>query len=297
LKRLLIATLVGMLAAAGCASGPVSTPGARGLQVLATTTILADLARNVAGDQASVDSLLPAGADPHAYQPTPQDAVRISESDVLVINGADYERAFQSVLEDARGKPVITASEGLTPATTGGEVNPHFWVNPRFAVTYVENIRDGLSQADPAHAAVYSANAEAYILKLKTLDAWAEQQLSVVPPGRRLLVTNHDSLGYFADRYGFDVVGIVIPSASDESGTSAGQLAKIVDTVKAEGVPAIFLDAVENPALAQQIADETGAKVVNDLHFESLSGPDGPAPTYIEMIHYNVSRIVDALKP
>jgi ABC-type Zn uptake system ZnuABC Zn-binding protein ZnuA len=287
--------LAGLMLAAACGPATPTTPPAS-LKILTTTTILADITRNIVGDKASVESFLPAGADPHAYQATPQDAVKMSESDVLILNGAEYEHTFQGLLDNARGTK-ITASDGLSPETINGEVNPHFWVNPQFAVKYVENIRDGLTQADPGNGDIYRVNAEAYIKQLNDLDAWAEQQVATLPHDRLLLVTNHDALGYFADRYGFRVIGVIIPSASDTAGTSAVQMAAVIEAVRTNHAPAIFLDEVENPKLAQQIADETGAEVVGDLYFESLSGADGPAATYLDMIHHDVSRIVQALAP
>ena len=267
-------------------------------RILTTTTILADLARNVAGDLATVESLLPPGADPHTYQASPADVARISDSTLLIVNGADYEHNLQPIIDNADGqRQIITASSGLEAEASSEGINPHFWVNPHFAITYVENIRDGLIQADPANADVYTANAEAYSTWLTDLDAWAEEQISTLPADRRLLVTNHDVLGYFADRYGLQVVGIIIPSISDEAGTGVGQLAMVIDTVQSTGAPAIFLGEAENQTLADQVAAETGAKVVDDLYLESLSGAEGPAPTYLEMIRHDVTRIVAALNP
>jgi ABC-type Zn uptake system ZnuABC Zn-binding protein ZnuA len=162
-------------------------------------------------------------------------------------------------------------------------------------VTYVKNIRDGLIQIDSDGAEIYKANAEAYIAQLKELDKWIVEQVKTIPAERRLLVTNHEAVEYFAERYGFKVVGAVIPSLSTDAGTSAKEMAALIEQVKAAGAPAIFLGEVENPDLANQIASETNVKVVDDLYFESLT--DGaPAATYINMMKHNVTRIVDALK-
>ena len=162
-------------------------------------------------------------------------------------------------------------------------------------ITYVENIRKGLTNFDPEGAAVYQSNAEAYTAKLKDLDSWIVEQVNQIPQEKKLLVTNHDALGYFADRYGFTIIGAVLPSVSSDASTSAGQMAQLIDQIKSSSASAIFLDEVENPALAQQIADETGVKIVEDLHVELLT--DGaPAGTYIDMMKYNVTQIVNALK-
>ena len=295
-RRVFVLTL-SLLLASACQPATPTAPQT-GLRVLTTTTVLADLVHNVAGDGATVESLLPTGADPHAYEPSPADVAKISESTLLIINGADYEHNLLPIIDNADGeRQVVTASSGLEAASNGEAINPHFWVNPRFTITYVENVRDGLIQADPANAGMYAANAGAYIAQLNDLDAWAEGQIAALPKARRLLITNHDALSYFADRYGLDVVGLIIRSNSDEAGATAQQLASIIETIRSTGAPAIFLDEVENQTLARQVAAETGAKVVHDLYFESLSAADGPAPTYLEMIRHDVTRMVEALNP
>ncbi|MBI3153016.1 MAG: zinc ABC transporter substrate-binding protein [Chloroflexi bacterium] len=292
----------------GCGSAPQSSDGA--LRVLTSTTFLADIAQNVAGDRVQVESLLPVGIDPHAYQASPSDVAKISESNLLIINGMEYEQFIESLLENAGGEHlVIKASTGLEPRQmeeNDGETesgagseheagDPHMWLDPNLVITYVENIRDGLIEVDPGGAEIYKANADAYISQLKDLDAWIVEQVNSVPAERRLLVTNHEALGYFAERYGFEVVDTILPSFSSEASASAQEIAAAVEAVKSSGAPAIFLGEVENADLANQIAEETGVKVVNDLYLESLT--DGaPAAMYIDMMKHNVMRIVDALK-
>ncbi len=268
--------------------------------VLATTTFLADIARNVAGDRVSVDSLLSFGADPHSYQPVPDDAVKIGKSTVLIVNGLDYEQFLTPLLENAGGERlIITASDGLQARQMEEEGNtvtdPHMWLDPNRVIKYVENIRDGLSQADPDGAAIYKSNAEAYIAKLQELDTWIKEQVEQIPSEQRLLVTNHESLGYFSERYSFTIVGEILQSVSSVASASAQQMAALIDQIKATGARAVFLDASDNPDLAKQIADETGVKVVTDLHLESLT-EGAPAGTYIDMMKYNVTQIVNALR-
>ncbi len=279
--------------------------------ILASTSFLADIARNVAGNRMQVESLLPIGTDPHTYQPTPRDTVTIAESRVLIINGVEYEHFIESLLENAGGERIIvTASDGITPheleehADEEGheeEVekheagDPHMWLDPNLVIIYVENIREGLTRFDPDGAAIYQSNADAYIAQLEELDAWIVEQVGLIPVERRLLVTNHEAMGYFAERYGFRVVGTVIESFSSGASPSAGQMASLIDQIKASGAPAIFLDAGDNASLAQQIAGETGVRVVTDLHLESLT-KGAPAATYIDMMRHNVSLIVEALK-
>ena len=295
-NTIFLLTTIPLLLLTSC--GFPSQTGEAGLSVLATTTFLADMARNVAGDRAHVESLLPVGADPHAYQVTPTDVAKVSDSAVLIQNGLEYEGFLETILENAGGERVmVTASDGLTPRVLDGEAagDPHMWLDPNLVVTYVENIRDGMIQADPEGEAVYRTNADAYIAQLRDLDAWIQSQVESIPAGRRLLVTNHESLGYFAERYGFTIVESILTSFSSDASASAQEIAAAVDAIQASGAPAIFLGDVENPTLAQQIASETGVKVVSGLHLESLT--DGaPAATYIEMMKYNVARIVEALR-
>src|SRR5512138_1244451 len=288
----LLASLLSACAETAFGSGE-STP-----DILATTTILADITRNVAGDRFSVGSLLPDGTDPHSYQPTPQDTAKLSKSKVLVINGAEYEHFLESLLANADGeRTLIEASASLqlrSDAQSEHGVDPHAWLDPNNVIVYVENIREGLTKFDPDGAEIYQANAMTYIKQLEELDAWINGEIVQIPPERRLLVTNHEALGYFADRYDFRVVGTVIESFSSDASPSAQQMAALVDQIKLFEAPAIFLDAADNPVLAQQIAEETGVKVVTDLHLESLT-EGAPAPTYIELMKSNVTKIVEAL--
>jgi len=293
---LLIALAVVFLSAC---SGLNSPTQAGGLRVLATETFLGDIAQNVAGSRIRIETLLPVTADPHEFQPTPQDAIKIAESRVLIVNGLGYETWLTKTLENSGGL-VVVASNGLNPNPDPSgdhpDGDPHMWMNPLNVVHYVENIRDGFTQADPAGKDIYSTNAEAYIAQLKDLDEWVKNQVAQLPPEKRLLVTNHDALGYFSMAYGFKVVGAVIPSVTDEASPSAQQLAGLIDTIKSSRAPAIFLDIGENQNLANQIASESGAKVVTDLYVESTSAPDGTAPTYLEMIKHDTSAIVEGLK-
>jgi ABC-type Zn uptake system ZnuABC Zn-binding protein ZnuA len=313
--RLIVALTILALGLTACGGNPASPSGTANPVVLASTTFLADIAQNIAGDRVEVVSLLPVGADPHSYQATPADVARIAESKLLILNGVEYEHFIEALLENAGGERVIiTASDGLEPRhmeehegeehageEESGESeeheagDPHMWLDPNLVVTYVENIREGLTHFDPAGAAEFQSNADAYVAELTALDAWINEQVSQIASERRLLVTNHEALGYFAERYGFTVVGTVVESFSTDASPSAQQLAMLIDQIKASGAPAIFLDAGDTPSLAQQIADETGIRVVTDLHLESLT--DGaPAATYLDMMKHNVTLIVEALK-
>lgn len=290
----------------GCASQSLMGTQARvPRQVLAAETFLADIAQNVAGNRLKVTALLPTGVDPHSFEPSPGDIARVAESDLIIVNGAGFEEPLEELIKSAAGKgQIIVASEGLvsrearqgeTPGEHGDE-DPHFWLDPNNVVKYVENIRDRLSAADPEGAATYSANAEAYIAQLRELDRWIAEQVKQVPPEQRQLVTNHESFGYFADRYGFRLVGTVLPGASTGAVPSAQQMAQLVDRIRATGARAIFLETGSGDQLARQVARETGITVVTQLYTHSITEASGPAPSYIEMMRYNTREIVEALR-
>ncbi len=298
---------------AGCQVGvsPSQTGQAGVLRVTAIETFLANMAQNVAGERLKVEALVPVGIDPHEFEPAPQDIVKLAQANVIIANGAGIEPWLQKTIENTGDKALViqaaaglkgrTAREGETVESSAGGTqplasDPHFWLDPNDAIQYVENIRDGLSQADPQGQAVYAQNAAAYIDQLISLDAWIKDRVSAIPPEQRLLVTNHESFGYFADRYGFRIVGTIVPSVSSDASPSAQQLARLVDSIKASRVKAIFLETGTNPQLADEVGRETGVKVVTDLFTHSITASGGKAPTYIDMIKYNVNAIVDALK-
>jgi ABC-type Zn uptake system ZnuABC Zn-binding protein ZnuA len=302
-RRIILIWILILLISA-CGGNPASpsgtpfdlTQGKSDPVILTSTTFLADLARNVAGDRVEVESLLPIGTDPHAYQPTPQDVAKIEHSKLLIINGADYEHFLEPLLENAGGeREIIEASAGISVRKEAQGVDPHLWLDPNHVIVYVENIREALTHFDPAGAAAYQSNADAYVAELKRLDAWIIEQVAQIPPERKLLITNHKALGYFAERYGFTIAGAVIESFSADASPSAQQMAALIDQIKSSGAPAIFLDASDNPALASQIASETNVKIITDLHLESLTN-GAPAATYIDMLKDNVTQIVNALK-
>jgi ABC-type Zn uptake system ZnuABC Zn-binding protein ZnuA len=292
-----------VLGASGCGAASGTAGGA--LDVVAAESFLADIAQNVAGGRFTVRTLIPPGADPHAFEPTPKDVAAVVGADLLIVNGGGLEGPLLDTLKNAGGsETVVDASAGLhtrtpqpgEPQLAAGQTDPHFWLDPVLVETYVANIRDALVKADPAEAATYKANAAAYTAKLRRLDAWIKAQVAQVPPQDRLLVMNHASHGYFADRYGFKVIGTVIPSVGTSESPTAKQLGDLTAAIRASGARAIFVELDENPQLAEQIAAETGVKVVTDLLDHSLTPAGGAAPTYIDMMKYDTLRIVDALK-
>ena len=285
-------------------SVPAESLTPTGASILAVESFLGDIAQNVAGSRLKVESLMPLGLDPHAFELSPQDLIKVVDSPVIILNGAGLEEALEEAILNAGGEHLlIEASAGLSSRPLGAdaghlheESDPHFWLDPLNVVKYVENIRDGLSAYDPEGQEQYQANAAAYIEELKQLHQWIEQQVAQIAPERRKLVTNHESFGYFADRYGFMMIGAIIPSVSSGASPSAQQIAGLVEQIRQAGAPAIFLETGANSQLAEQIASETGVQVVTGLYSHSLTEPAGPAPTYIEMMKYNTRLIVSALK-
>ncbi|MDD2923430.1 MAG: metal ABC transporter substrate-binding protein, partial [Anaerolineales bacterium] len=254
-----------------CSPGGAADSRQTDSAILTSTTFLADITRNVAGSRLKVDSLLPVGVDPHSYQPTPQDMAKLERGKLIIINGAGYESFLAALLENNDGGKNIVEASANIELRKGAENDPHLWLDPNLVVFYVENIRAALTQYDPAGAEIYKSNAEAYAAQLKELDAWIQDQVRQIPENKRLLITNHESVGYFAERYGFTVAGSVIPSFSGSAAPSAQQMAALIDEIKKLGARAVFLDAADNDALARQIANETGVTVVADLHLESLT--------------------------
>ncbi|MGB8252039.1 MAG: zinc ABC transporter substrate-binding protein [Anaerolineaceae bacterium] len=299
----ILAILIQLVGLTACQTTPPTSTIVQPPRVLVVESFLADISRNVAGNRLTVESLIPNGMDPHTFEPTPRDVVKIANSQVLIVNGAGLESWLSRTLANS-GRPilVIEASSGLTPRKpAAGELvdeptDPHFWLDPLSVIKYGENIREGLCQVDPDGCDIYRQNAEGYISELEQLDRWIKNQVTLIPPEGRLLITNHESFGYYADRYGFQIVGTIIPSVSTEAIPTALQLSGLIQKIKSSGAKAIFLEAGTNPQLAETIAAETGVVIITDLLTHTLTSPDGPAPTYITMMHYDTQRIVNALK-
>ena len=307
-RKVFFVLAAGLIAAliAGCGSGTSSAKQRGRPAVVTTTSFLRDIVQNVAGKRLTVAELIPVGVDPHTWEPTPSDLAKVARSNLLVVNGGGLEGTLLKSAKNAGGNTrIVIASAGLKPRVPKpGEpdygkplsVDPHWWLDPVDAITYVRNIRDALIAADPSGAKTYRANAAAYTKKLELLDAWIRTQVAKVPPANRLLVTNHVSHGYFADRYGFKVVGAVIPSVTTGASVTPAEMVGLVRSIERLHVKAIFVELEENPKLADQIASAAHVKVVTDLLDHSLTAANGPAPTYIAMMRYDTRVIVDNLK-
>jgi zinc/manganese transport system substrate-binding protein len=267
------------------------------IKVVASFSILSDLVKNVGGDRIEVATLVGPGGDVHVYSPSPADTRTLAAARLIVLNGLGFEGFIDRLVQASGTKAVIAiASAGVTPRRTGegGAVDPHAWQAVGNAEIYVRNIRDALIKVDPPGREAYEADAAAYLDRLDRLDRDVREAIATIPPARRKVITTHDAFGYFGAAYGIAFIAPV--GASTESEASARDIARIIRQVRQDKVPALFLENVSDPRLLQRISAETGARIGGTLYADQLSGPDGPAPTYIDMIRHNVSEIVAALK-
>ena len=286
------AALVSLAALAGCGDGDQAQTGE--VAVVATTSQAADLARNVLGDRGAVTQILPANADPHDYEPKPSDAEALLDADLIVRSGGDLDQWLDQIVESSGSDaPVLTLLDGVAAIETDGATDPHWWQDPTAAITAVAEIRDELDRIDPDGARAYDANSRAYLARLRQLDSAVARCIDEVPPAERKLVTSHDALGYYARRYGIEVIGAAIPALSTQAQASAGETADLIELIKRTGVGTIYPEAGVSAELEDAIADEAGAQVGGELWADTLgpSGSDGA--TYIEAIESNTATLVD----
>lgn len=282
--------------------GPLPTVAPRDggpLPVVTTIGILADMVRHVGGERVAVDSLLPANVDPHEFEPTPQDVVRAESAKLIVQHGLGLDHWAEVIIASAdSGAPVVTATDGIATlsAGQGGVPDPHVWFDPRRAKVMIENIANGLIAADPAGEAAYRARSDAYQAELAALDTAIAAAVDTIPPARRKLVTSHDALGYYADRYGLTIVGTVIPGLDTSAEPSAAELTKLIATIKEQQVPAIFAENTTSPALSERLAAEAGVRVVDTLYTDSLGPAGSGADTYLGLLRTDTEIIVGALR-
>ena len=272
----------------GCGRGGDGAP----VQVVATTTQVADLVRNVAGERASVDSILRPNSDPHDYEPRPSDAIAVAQADVVFRSGGDLDGWLDDVLDSAGGDAQRVT---LIDSVRRDGDDPHWWQDPRNAILAVRAIRDALIEADPNGRAGYERRAAAYTNRLRALDAQVARCLGRVPAAQRKLVTTHDALGYFARRYDIQVIGAVIPSLSTQAQPSARDVNALVDQIEREHVRAIFPEAALPRKLEQAISREAGAQVGGELWADTL-GPEGSSgATYVDSIRSNARTLAKGL--
>ena len=304
--------------ATAAATAPSALPGK--LKVVTTSNIIADWVRVVGGDRVEVFPLLPANADPHTFQPGARDVSQVADASLVFSVGLSLEaRWLDDLVRNAAGDSakIVPLGDVVDPiefmatfeehgdedeegagkedGEEHGELDPHFWFDPQRVKQAVNAVSAHLATADPASQTEYRNNAAAYNRELDALHAWIEEQVATLPEERRLLVTSHDSFQYFANRYGFEVVGAIFPVTTGREPT-AQELAELVETIRHEGAPAVFSEKSHSAQLGKRIAEETGATLVAGLYTGSLGPPGSEAGTYLDFMRYNVNVIVEALR-
>ncbi len=297
------------IAVAAALAGSSPAPAQDRISVVASFAILADFVAEIGGDRVSVTTLVGPGGDVHTFSATPADARAVAEADILVVNGLGFEGWIDRLIEASGfGGPVVVASEGVTALpdahdhihiTEGGVVHdhdaldPHAWQDVGNAAIYVGNIDAALAAADPAGAAGYAARLEAYEAELAALEAEITEALAGIPPGRQTIVTSHDAFGYFSAAYG--IAFLAPQGVNPDAEAGAGDIAALIRQVNEQMIGAVFVETITDPRLVEQIARETGAVVGGTLYSDTLTGPNGPAATYIAMMRHNVRTIAAAL--
>ena len=274
----------------------------RPIHVVATYSILGDWVRTVGGDRIKLTILVGPQGDAHTYEPTPQDSVALNEADILFENGLGFEVWLDKLFE-ASGSSAkrVVVTESIQPrelvfSDSRTEIDPHVWHLPENAKLMVESIMLAFESIDPDHAAEYRSRHQAYVAKLNQLDDWISQQASSIPNGRRKIVTTHDTFGYLADAYDFEVISVLGSVSSESSDPSASQVAAVIKQIDNLKIPAIFAENILNPKLTQKIAEEAGVKIVPTLFTDALGPADSQGHDYIAMMRYNVKTITESLR-
>lgn len=292
-------TALAALTLCGC-GGDKKTADSGKKRVVTSFTIIADMAREVAGDAATVESITKPGAEIHGYDPTPKDIVKAQSADLVLWNGMNLELWFEKFFANVKDVPSAVLTEGITPMgiTEGpytGKPNPHAWMSPSNAVIYVENIRKALVKIDPANEATYNANAAAYTAKIKALDEPVRQKLAAIPEEQRWLVSSEGAFSYLCANYELKQL-YLWPINADAQGTPQ-QVRKVIDGVRANKIPVIFSESTVSDKPARQVAQETGARYGGVLYVDSLTDADGPAPSYLKLLEANAETIVKGFIP
>lgn len=268
--------------------------GAERLSVVASFSILGDFVRNVGGDRVNVTTLVGADSDVHVYTPATADAKRVADAKLVIVNGLGLEGWLPRLVQSSGSKAqIVTASAGIAPLKLGSAADPHAWQSVRNVKIYVADITNALAAADPDDAEFFRAQAGVYQEKLEALDREVREAVATIPAERRKVISTHNAFGYFAAEYGIQFVAPV--GVSTETEPSARDIAAIIGQIKAQKIPAVFLENISDDRLIRQIAAETGAKVGGILISDGLTGEKGPAPTYIDMVRHNIKALTSAL--
>jgi len=288
-----------LLAAVFALSSMAGLAQAKPIEAVASFTVIADMVQNVGGDHVHVTSLIGPNGDPHAYEPTPNDAQALKRADLVFVSGLHLEGWLDRLIKASgyQGQPVVL-SNGIKTRSMEEDgkriTDPHAWNSAANGVVYVRNIISALQKADPANASDYQAKGDQYIQQLEQLDAYARAQIQAIPSDKRKVLTSHDAFGYFGDAYGVTFLSPL--GFSTETEASASDVAKLIKQIKQEHVSTYFFENSSDPRLVKQIADASGAQPGGELYVESLSPADGPAPTYAQMFRYNVDKLTAAMK-
>ena len=292
------ATILLLLSIGLAACSPQAASDDGKLKIVTTFTVIADIARNVAGDAAEVESITKPNAEIHNYQPTPGDVIRAQEADLILWNGLNLELWFEKFFDNLSDVPSVVVSEGVEPMGIAegpytGKPNPHAWMSPEATLVYVENIREALAAADPDNAETYAQNAAAYAGKIQATVEPIRAALAGIPEDRRWLVTSEGAFSYLARDFGLKEL-YLWPINADQQGTPQ-QVRKVIDAVRANHIPAVFSESTVSADPAQQVARETGAKYGGVLYVDSLSDESGPVPTYLDLLRVTSETIAKGL--
>jgi manganese/iron transport system substrate-binding protein len=293
-RRSMTGAIVGLLALA-CLGGPASAEQRKVFRAVTTFTVIQDIAQNVAGDKAIVDSITRPGAEIHDYQPTPLDIVKAQAADLVLWNGLNLERWFERFFQNVKDVPSVVVTEGVEPlgiaeGPYNGKPNPHAWMSPNNALIYVENIRKAFSKYDPANAETYAKNAAAYSAQIKALDEPLRKRFAAIPKNQRWLVTSEGAFSYLTRDYDLREA-YLWPINADEQGTPQ-QVRRVIDLVRKNKIPVVFSESTISDRAARQVARETGARYGGVLYVDSLSAAGGPVPTYLDLLKVTVETIV-----
>ncbi len=268
------------------------------VKVVVTFSILGDLVKNIAGDHGDVAVLVGPDADPHTYEPTPQDAVKLTRADIIFANGLHFEHWLDDLYQSSgtQAKRVMLGEIALSSQRLGEDVDPHVWHDVVHVMTMIQAIADELSKVDKTNELYYQQQAEHYLKQLQELHGWIQHMVNTIAPQRRKLVTSHDTFAYFAKQYGFEIVGAAIESATTEAADpSAKQMVELLNKIKLTGVPVLFTENIKNPKLIEMLAREAGVRVAPRLYTDALGISGSPGQTYIQMMQYNVTSITTGL--
>ncbi len=295
--RVLRITSLGLLSATLLCTSTSGTLAEK-FKAVTTFTVIADIAQNVAGDAAVVESITKPGAEIHNYQPTPGDLVKAQDAKLVFWNGLGLELWFEKFFSRLKDVPQAVVSNGVEPIDISegpysGKPNPHAWMSPNAALIYVDNIRDAFVKSDPANTATYTSNAEAYKAKIKAAIDPIRAEMEAIPVEKRWLVSSEGAFSYLARDFNLKEL-YLWPINADQQGTPQ-QVRKVIDGVRKNGISAVFSESTVSPAPAKQVARETGAKYAGVLYVDSLSEPDGPVPTYIDLLKVTSRTIADGL--